>query len=68
VSGTITAASILAVPTQNVPAGNFGVLLAALISDTAYTNVHTANFPGGEIRGQVEVHKDDEGQGNGKSQ
>lgn len=68
VSGTITAANIVAVPTQNVPAGNFDVLLAALISNTAYANVHTANFPGGEIRGQVEVHRDDKNQGNNNSQ
>jgi hypothetical protein len=57
VTGTITAASIVAVPGQNIPAGNFGVLLAALGSDTAYVNVHTANFPGGEIRGQIEENR-----------
>ena len=68
VTGTITAASILAVPTQNVPAGKFDVLLEALASDTAYANVHTTNFPGGEIRGQVEVHEEDKDQGKGKSQ
>jgi len=59
VTGTITGASVIAVPTQNVPAGNFGAVLAALHSDTAYVNVHTANFPGGEIRGQVRVRHDD---------
>jgi len=68
VTGTITAANIAAVPTQNVPANSFDVLLAALTSDTAYANVHTAKFPGGEIRGQVEVHEDDNDQGKGKSQ
>jgi hypothetical protein len=53
VTGTITAASVVAIPTQNVSAGNFSALLSALRSNTAYVNVHSANFPGGEIRGQV---------------
>ena len=67
VTGTITAASIIAVPAQNVTAGNFDVLLEALASDTAYANVHTTNFPGGEIRGQVEVHEEEDKEGKGKS-
>jgi hypothetical protein len=67
VSGTITAASIVAVPTQNIPAGNFDVLLAALGSNTAYANVHTQNFPGGEIRGQVEQRDEDQDGGRGNT-
>jgi len=53
VTGTITGGNILAVPSQHIPAGNFEVLLSALGSNTAYANVHTVNFPAGEIRGQV---------------
>jgi CHRD domain len=60
VTGTITAASILAVPGQNIPAGDFSVLLAALKSNTAYVNVHTVHFPGGEIRGQVQEASEDD--------
>jgi hypothetical protein len=54
VTGTIMAANVLALPLQNVPAGDFDALVAALHSDTAYGNIHTVNFPGGEIRGQIE--------------
>jgi hypothetical protein len=38
---------------QNIPAGDFDGLLAAIQSDTAYGNIHTKNFPAGEIRGQI---------------
>ncbi len=59
VSGTITAASIVAIPGQNVPSGNFDALEDALKADTAYANVHTVSFPAGEIRGQIRrVSKD----------
>jgi hypothetical protein len=53
---------VLAVPTQNITtAGNFNALIAALESDTAYGNIHTTNFPSGEIRGQIR-HPDDDKQ------
>ena len=53
VTGTVSAASFLAVAGQNVPAGNFDAVADALLSDSAYANVHTTNFPAGEIRGQL---------------
>ena len=62
VSGTITAASVIAVPGQNIPAGDFDVVEDALHSDTAYVNVHTVNFPAGEIRGQLARTEGDQGQ------
>jgi hypothetical protein len=62
VSGTWTAANVQAIAGQNVKAGDFGVLVEALTSNTAYANVHTTSgttpenaFPGGEIRGQVHL-------------
>jgi CHRD domain len=58
VTGTITAASIIGVPTQNIPAGDFGALGRILRSGDAYVNVHTKNFPAGEIRGQVHFGDD----------
>jgi hypothetical protein len=60
VTGTLTAASIRPVPTQNITAGNFDALLSALSSDTTYVNVHTKNFPSGEIRGQTQPRENDD--------
>jgi hypothetical protein len=65
VTGTITPASIVAVPGQNISAGDFGALLAALGSNTTYANVHTVKFAAGEIRGQVQRSNDDEDEGRG---
>jgi hypothetical protein len=61
VSGTWTKDNVQAIAVQNVVAGDFNALVAALESDSAYANVHTipgagathTAYPGGEIRGQV---------------
>jgi CHRD domain-containing protein len=53
VTGVLTAGSIVGPTAQNVAIGNFGALLDALDSDTAYVNLHTTNFGSGEIRGQI---------------
>jgi hypothetical protein len=53
VTGMITPASILGVASQHIAAGDFNILTQAFESDTAYGNVHTVNFPAGEIRGQI---------------
>jgi hypothetical protein len=53
VKGTITLDNVLAVPGQNVTANDFDAITDAITSHTAYANIHTATFPGGEIRGQV---------------
>jgi hypothetical protein len=53
VTGTLTAANVLAIAGQNVPAGDFGALVDALESETAYANIHTTSFPAGEIRGEI---------------
>jgi hypothetical protein len=59
VTRTVSAADFVAVPAQNVPAGSFDAAMRILRSGDAYANVHTANFPAGEIRGQVKSHDDD---------
>ncbi len=59
VTGMITGASVIGPAAQNVTPGNFDALVAALDSDTAYGNIHTTNFPAGEIRGQVRRSDDD---------
>ena len=58
VTGTVTAASVIGVPGQNITAGDFAALLRILRSGDAYVNVHTIRFPAGEIRGQVRAGED----------
>lgn len=53
VTGTITGTNVVGPTAQNVTPGDFTALLAALQSNTAYGNIHTAKFPSGEIRGQI---------------
>jgi hypothetical protein len=53
-TGTVAPADILAIPTQNFAAGDFNAVLAAIRAGVAYANMHTAAFPMGEIRGQLE--------------
>lgn len=53
VTGTITPASVRAIPGQNVSAGDFDAVTDALFADAAYGNIHTVNFPAGEIRAEI---------------
>ncbi len=54
VRGTITSTSVLASPTtQQLAAGDLARIITALRAGAAYANIHTANSPGGEIRGQI---------------
>jgi hypothetical protein len=55
VTGTITATGVVGPTAQNIPPGDFAGVVAALASDTAYGNIHTKQFPAGEIRGQVQA-------------
>jgi len=53
VSGTLSTADVLAVTAQGIAAGEFAEVVQALRAEAAYGNVHTTQFGGGEIRGQV---------------
>ena len=53
VTGSITAADVIGPAGQGISAGDFAALLTALRTGTAYANVHSTLYPGGEIRGQV---------------
>jgi len=55
-TGTITTAGLIAVPAQGVPANDFAALEGALECGSTYGNIHTTNFPAGELRGNV--HED----------
>jgi CHRD domain len=54
-SGTITASNVgnFGSAAQGVGPGEFDDFLTALRAGTAYVNLHTPAFPGGEIRGQL---------------
>lgn len=63
VTGTITPAGVVGPAGQNVNAGDFAAVVAALASNTAYGNIHTQQFMAGEIRGQIHAQRrhDDHG-------
>lgn len=50
---TVTAADVVGPAGQGITAGEFAEILAAMREGVAYANVHSGNFPGGEIRGQI---------------
>lgn len=53
VTGTLLAADVLAIADQGIVAGDFDAAFRAIRSGNTYVNVKTANFPDGEIRGQI---------------
>ena len=68
VTGTVSAIGVVGPKAQNIPVGDFEAVIAALESNTAYGNIHTSQFPAGEIRGQVraEGHDNDHDKNGGR--
>ena len=58
VTGTLTAADVIARPAQGIDPGaaGFAEMLKAFRAGAAYANVHTTLFPSGEIRGRLQTH------------
>jgi hypothetical protein len=55
VSGTITAANVIGPAGQGIAATQLAELIRAIRAGAAYANVHSSNWPGGEIRGQLDA-------------
>ena len=45
---------------QGVPAGDIKDIVRAIVSNVTYANVHSKNFPAGEIRGQIKSQEDED--------
>jgi CHRD domain-containing protein len=54
VTGTITPADVIGPASQGIDPGEFGELIRAIRAGATYANVHTTQYPGGEIRGQIQ--------------
>jgi CHRD domain len=61
VSRTVSAADVTNLAaSQGVPAGDIKDIVRAIVSNVTYANVHSANFPSGEIRGQIRSQEDED--------
>jgi hypothetical protein len=53
ITGTITAVNVVGPMGQGITGGDLDSALEAVRAGLSYANMHTGNFGGGEIRGQV---------------
>jgi hypothetical protein len=63
IGGVITAANVIGPAGQGIAAGELAEIIAAIRAGYAYVNVHTAQFPGGEIRAQFRGKHPNRGRG-----
>jgi len=67
VEGDIDAADVIGPSPQGIEPGAFKEILAAMRAGSAYANVHSTKWPGGEIRAQITKGRGgDHGNGKGK--
>jgi len=53
ISGTILPSDVQPITAQGIAAGDFQKVVSAILANTTYVNVHTSQFIGGEIRGNL---------------
>jgi hypothetical protein len=53
ISGTIDAASVVGPSAQGIAAAELAEVIKAIRAGATYANVHSAMFPGGELRAQI---------------
>jgi CHRD domain-containing protein len=59
-SGSITPANVTGPTAQGISPGDLASALRAIRQHAGYVNLHSVNFPAGEVRGQVIVHHGDD--------
>ena len=58
ITGVITPTDVIGPAAQGIAAGEFDELLDAIANDVTYVNIHSEQYPGGEIRSQLEPRHD----------